>query len=129
MQNQVPAPRARPKGKAGEDYAAGVLKRQGYVILARNFSARFGELDIIAQKDGILAFVEVKTRRRGSMVSGFEAVTPGKMRKIILTAQRYMSAAPGVCDLQPRFDVFSVITENGTVTEHIHLEGAFDAHG
>lgn len=50
-------------GRLGEDIAAGYLKRRGFVVLARNYRKKFGELDIVAQKDGVLHFVEVKAGR------------------------------------------------------------------
>lgn len=116
--------KANPKGAAGEEYAAGVLADLGYEIKARNFRSRYGEVDIIAQKDGVIAFVEVKSRRAGSAVSGFEAVTRGKQRKIIATAMWYLKARR--CDLQPRFDVFSAVISGGGIVSHDYLEGAFD---
>jgi len=115
--------KAHPEGKSGEDYAAKTLLENGYIIRKRNFSSRSGEIDIIAEKDGIIAFVEVKTRRRGSMVTGAEAVTPAKIKRIILTAEYYLRISG--CDLQPRFDIFSVVTDSGEITEHLYLEGAF----
>lgn len=114
-----------PNGVLGEDYAAGVLEDLGYEILARNFHSRFGEVDIIAQKGGIIAFIEVKTRKTGSMVPGIEAVTRSKQRKIIATAICYMRACR--CNLQPRFDVFSVVTNGGAAVSHDYIEGAFDS--
>jgi len=117
---------SRLKGKSGEDYAVDTLMKDGYVILGRNFSSRFGEIDVIAEKDGIIAFVEVKMRKRGSMVTGIESITPVKIKRIIRTAEYYLYTHR--CDLQPRFDVFSAITANGIITGHLHLEGAFVKH-
>lgn len=113
-----------PAGEAGEEYAARLLRKLGYTILARNFSCKYGELDIVAQKDGVIAFVEVKTRKSGSLVSGFEAVTKSKQRKIIVTALWYMNQND--IDLQPRFDVVCVNTVGGGIISHDYLEGAFD---
>lgn len=120
--------KANPRGKAGEEYAAGILQKQGYRILERNFSSKYGEIDIIAEKGGIIALVEVKTRKSGGMVSGFEAVTKTKQRKIIVTAMWYLQDnALEFQDFQPRFDVFSVETKFGEIISHEHLEGAFDS--
>lgn len=118
--------RPNPKGAAGEDYAAKVIEGMGYKILGRNFSSRYGEVDLIASKDDIIAFIEIKTRKTGSMVSGFGAVTASKQRKIIATALWYLKARR--CDMQPRFDVFSVVTKaDGEILSHDYLEGAFDS--
>lgn len=55
------------KGRLGEEYAARLLEREGYRILSRNFHTRYGEIDLIAQKGEILAFIEVKTRAADSL--------------------------------------------------------------
>lgn len=117
--------KANPKGVAGEDYAAAELEKLGYKIVCRNFHSRFGEVDIIAEKDEIIAFVEVKARKADGMVTGFEAVTAAKQRKIIATALWYLARYHS--ELQPRFDVFSVTTgKKGEIISHDYLEGAFD---
>ena len=114
-----------PRGKSGEEYAARILRQHGYAILARNFSCRRGEVDIIATIGDIIVFAEVKTRRQNSMVSGAEAVTPGKQRKIIAAALFYLQGHP--CDLQPRFDVLCVETgPDGEPCTYEHFQGAFD---
>lgn len=114
------------RGRAGEEYAAGVLAGMGYRILGRNVRSRYGEVDIVAEKGGVLCFVEVKTRRRGAQVSGAAAVGTAKQRKILKTALTYLQENPGN-DRQPRFDLFVVETDGrGAVLGHDHLEGAFD---
>jgi putative endonuclease len=112
------------RGKPGEDYAAEILRGLGYRLLRRNYSCRFGEIDIIAAKGDIIAFVEVKTRRPGGMVSGVEAVTPAKQRRIVAAALIWMKITD--CDLQPRFDILSVVAQDGVFYGHDRLEGAFD---
>lgn len=113
-------------GAAGESYAAAVLEKDGYSILARNVHSRFGEVDIVARKKDVLCFVEVKTRRQNPLVSGAEAVSAAKQQKILRTAVLYMQQHPEL-DLQPRFDVFTIETgRDGHILAHEHLEGAFD---
>ena len=56
-------------GKKGEDMVTGFLMKNGHTILKRNYLCRFGEIDIIAKKEDILLFVEVKTRKENSLVS------------------------------------------------------------
>lgn len=102
---------ALDSGRAGEDYASEWLKEHGYRILERNYHSRFGEIDIIAEDSQYIVFVEVKTRKEGSMVSPVEAVTKSKQKKLILTAQMFLMKRPSA--LQPRFDIAAVTTLHG----------------
>ena len=79
----------RKAGNIGEDAVCGFLVRHGYEIIKRNFTVRGGEIDIIAEKADIIAFVEVKTREHGSLTSAEEAVDPVKQRRIVQTAQAF----------------------------------------
>ena len=65
-------------GDSGEDFAARILEESGYQIIERNYSTRYGEIDIIAFRDGVLHFIEVKTRT--GMEYGFpsEAITAAR---------------------------------------------------
>ena len=99
--------KANKEGVWGEIFAARHMRDNGYKILACNFSCRFGEIDIIAERREYIVFVEVKTRKAGSLVSGEEAVNFKKQERIILTAEDYISKT--LCELQPRFDV-AVVT-------------------
>ncbi len=113
-------------GAWGEDQAAEYLQKQGYAVLCRNYHSRYGEIDLIAQKDSIIAFVEVKTRSKDALYSAAEAVTPAKQRKIILTALNYLEEYNA--DFQPRFDVCEVyLTQNRRrrSAEINYLEDAF----
>jgi len=76
-------------GFAGEEIVATFLEKQGFVIVAKNFRSNFGEIDIVAQKDDVLAFIEVKTRKTCYFPIS-SAVTPGKQRKIIKTAKYFL---------------------------------------
>lgn len=74
-------------GKKGEIIAAAYLRRMGYEILALNYRAGRGEIDIIAQFDGTMVFVEVKTRTTGNFGFPEEAVTQKKADKLIETSE------------------------------------------
>ncbi|MBP3921906.1 MAG: YraN family protein [Ruminiclostridium sp.] len=118
------------KGKLGEDYTAEYLVKKGYKIVARNYRKRCGEIDIIAVKDEFIAFVEVKTRKYRSLVSGVEAVDYKKKGKIIATADCYLYEN-GV-EYQPRYDIAEVTvsnTGNPYVIEFNYYEDAFDTTG
>ncbi|MBE6020599.1 MAG: YraN family protein [Clostridiales bacterium] len=78
------------KGKWGEDKAEAFLKKKGYSIIERNYRCRWGEIDIIAERDGTIHFVEVKTRTSDRFGSPLEAVTHEKMHHIMRTAQYYI---------------------------------------
>lgn len=115
----------RKAGNIGEDAVCGFLARHGYEIIKRNFTVRGGEIDIIAEKADIIAFVEVKTRTIGSMTSAEEAVDLRKQRLIIRTAQAYLQNAAQ--PLQCRFDVAAVEIEGGKVKKLRYYVNAFDA--
>ncbi|MBR1763926.1 MAG: YraN family protein [Ruminococcus sp.] len=87
MQGKTPNKRA--VGGAGEELVCGFLQKNGYRIVCRNYTVRGGEIDIIAEKEGITAFVEVKLRKRGALVSGEESITAGKRRSLVRTAERW----------------------------------------
>lgn len=119
--------KTKKHGVFGEEYTAKFLKKHGYKILERNYHSRFGEIDIIASKKGIIAFVEVKTRGENAIYAPREAVDFYKQQKCIKTAEFYLVNNPS--ELQPRFDVSEIIvTENAEKTEvktHNYIENAF----
>lgn len=94
------------KGKLGEDAVCRLLEQRGHEILARNYHRRCGEVDIISKCGGFVVFTEVKARKRGSMVSGLEAVNRSKQVKIIRTADLWLS--DNDTGLQPRYDIAEV---------------------
>jgi len=102
-------------GFYGENYASNLLLKSGYKILERNFRAKFGEIDIVALKEGILIFVEVKTRKSGIYGKPEEAVTPYKVLKIERVGQLYSKLHPDL-PKKLRIDVVSLIIENNIVT-------------
>ena len=116
-------------GIDGEEYVAHYLEDNGYEILSRNFIGRFGEIDIIAQKDRYICFVEVKTRKINSLVTGFESVTALKQNKIRKTAEYYIAVNKDTfddADFQPRFDCAEVsVSENGEFCGVRYIENAF----
>ena len=113
-------------GRLGEERVCACLTERGYRIVSRNFRIKGGEIDIIAENGDYIAFVEVKTRKRGSMVSGFEAVNRRKQGLVIRAAAEYLRRNPTV--LQPRFDTAQV-TLDGDTAEVDYLENAYDTTG
>lgn len=95
-------------GKRGEKAAEEYLKKQGYRILKRNYRTKVGEIDLIAEHNNILVFIEVKSRTDAALEHPFMAVTPKKQKKIAQTARSFL-AQNKVGDRQIRFDVVSVL--------------------
>jgi putative endonuclease len=114
-------------GRIGEESVCRYLESHGYRIVARNYRIRGGEIDIIAENGEYLAFVEVKSRKPDSMVTGFEAVNKRKQGLIIRTASDYCIKNP--TELQPRFDIAQVIISGGRVLSIDYIPNAFDTTG
>ncbi len=98
-------------GIKGEKAVALYLKLRFYKILKRNFTTRYGELDIIAKNHKYLCFVEVKTRSENSYGSPAEYVDKYKQNRLIKTAYSYLKRNP--TKLMPRFDIAEVYHGNG----------------
>ncbi len=79
------------KGRKGENQACNYLKSHGFKIMERNFRVRTGEIDIIAQKDSVFHFFEVKTRSGRGFGSPFDAINFRKKNKIRQTAKWYFA--------------------------------------
>ena len=93
-------------GQRGEEIAARFLLSEGFDLLHRNWRSGRYELDIVARKAGIVHFVEVKTRRAGSLTPPEAAVTPQKFRALTRAAVRYLAATGGQDEAQ--FDLAAV---------------------
>lgn len=116
----------RSLGEYGEKMACRFLRKHHHRILDRNFSCRFGEIDIISECRGYLVFVEVKLRKNETFGEAREYVTPSKQRRVIQTAEYWLMKHP--TELQPRFDVIEIYAPEGVKTgkpEIIHIEDAF----
>lgn len=112
-------------GKLGEDCAAKFLEAEGYTIVARNFRIRSAEIDIIAQLDNVIVFVEVKARSNISHGLPVEAVNLRKQKKIIEAAGVFLQDEK-YCDCACRFDVVEVYLRGEQVEQINHIENAFE---
>ena len=110
-------------GPGGERAAARYLEKHGYEILERNFRVLGSEVDLIAQKDETLCFVEVKTRGTDDYGLPEEFVDERKRRKIIRAAKVY-TGQKKYEDFFVRFDIVSVLRKGGVV-EINHITHAF----
>ncbi|MDP1821137.1 MAG: YraN family protein [Acidimicrobiales bacterium] len=109
----------RALGAAGEARAAAWYEAHGYVVVARNWRCREGEIDLVVRRRRQLVFVEVKTRRTDRFGVPAEAVTPTKQRRLRALAHHYLEAT-GARPSGLRFDVVSILAGRLEV-----IEGAF----
>ncbi|MFA7383869.1 MAG: YraN family protein [Desulfurivibrionaceae bacterium] len=112
-------------GQLGETLACQYLSRQGYRIILRNYRTKLGEIDIIAEEQGTLVFVEVKARRGHKCGHPFEAVTSAKCRQISKTALLYL-AENGREGQAARFDVVAISFAGGAAPVIELVKNAFD---
>ena len=87
--------RRKEMGRLGEEMAALMLQDQDYEILCRNYRCRFGEIDIVAMKKGVLTFIEVKSRTGTAFGEPAEAVTWSKQQKLRQTALQFLNEYEG----------------------------------
>jgi len=113
-------------GAAGEQLAAEHLERAGYRILARNVRAGGVEMDLVAARGRLRAFVEVKTRRGHSHGHPVEAVDRRKQARLVRGAAAWLREHP-LRGGRVRFDVVTVELRADGSTELLHWPGAFDA--
>jgi putative endonuclease len=99
---------SRQSGKLWESTAESFLQSRGLKLLQRNFSSRFGEIDLIMEDHGTLVFVEVKCRTSNQHGSGADAVTVHKQGRISRTASWFLAKNPRRAEQFCRFDVVSI---------------------
>lgn len=107
-------------GRRGEDLAHRYLRRQKYVIVARNYrpaSGAKGEIDLVARYGGKLIFIEVKMRASNAISFPERAVDDTKQRHIIRTARDYARRADVIWD-DVRFDVIAITGTTKPIIEH-----------
>jgi putative endonuclease len=92
-------------GARAEDLCAELLRSAGLLLLERNWRCRHGEIDLIAEDQGVLVFAEVRMRRAFGYGGAGESVTAAKRSRLVAAARLYLSRRP---ETQCRFDVFLV---------------------
>lgn len=118
--NQHEAGARQGLGRTGERLAAQELSHQGYRILEQNFRCSYGEIDLVAEDEHDLIFVEVKTRRGKAFGLPEEAVTRRKQQKIVQVASFYLDLH--ACSDRPwRIDVVAVQLSKGGKPEEIRV--------
>jgi putative endonuclease len=108
-------------GLSAESRAAAFLMAKGYRILAKRFRTPYGEIDLVARKRNLLAFIEVKAR--ASLDDAAYAVTPRQQARIIDAAQAWLMTHPEHAEFELRFDAMLIAPKSLPR----HLLAAFDA--
>lgn len=103
--------RAEASGRDAEGVAAGALEREGWVVLARRARTPAGEIDLVAERDGLLAFVEVKARP--SLSEAALALGVRQRARLVAAAECWVAANPGHGAAGMRFDVV-IVAADGT---------------
>ncbi len=98
----------RALGDSRERQAAAYLQQHGARIKARNYTCRWGEIDLIVEVDNSLCFVEVRHRSQQDFGGAAQSVTPGKQKKLIASAQHYLQRHPRYQQHACRFDVIAI---------------------
>ncbi|MEK7472473.1 MAG: YraN family protein [Patescibacteria group bacterium] len=113
----------RIKGKDGEEMAAKWLKDRGYKIIDKNNSTKFGELDIIASKNDILIFVEVKFKQTENFGTPEEMIGKNKLMQVRRTAELYLLNNPDIAKFYDRYqiDAVCIVEDTGRISHYENL--------
>ncbi|GAB1855286.1 YraN family protein [Flavobacteriaceae bacterium MHTCC 0001] len=109
-------------GKKGEQLAVNELLKKGYDIVERNYRFEKAEVDVIAQKNDILAIVEVKTRSTTDFGNPQDFVKPKQIKNLVKAVDAYVTVND--LDVEVRFDIIAIVKESTGYTIE-HLEDAF----
>ncbi len=118
-------PDKRTIGLDGEQRALEFLKKRGFAILVTNYRSRVGEIDIVAQKKNLIAFIEVKTRLSTRYGYPEEAVDRKKARRIIKAAKHFLISKKLYDKTDVRFDVLALLRKSTASFEIEYFENAF----
>lgn len=116
----LPSYHNRSIGKIGEDTAVEYIENRGYKIIDRNYTSRWGEIDIISEKDGVLVFVEVKTKIGDKYGAPWESVTFFKYQKLKRSIQYYITSNKH-SNRKCRIDVCGVLLNPDLTVESVKL--------
>jgi putative endonuclease len=112
----------RTIGNEGENRVAQQLECEGFAIVARNYTITTGEIDIIARKDALTIFVEVKTRSTAANFDLSEVISRSKQKKIMYAAKHWIMRHPSTTSSY-RFDVALIVHEEVTyIPDAFHVQ-------
>ncbi|SHI67475.1 YraN family protein [Algibacter luteus] len=109
-------------GKKGEQLAVDFLMKNNYDIVERNYRFDKAEVDIIAQKEGVLAIIEVKTRSTSDFGDPQDFVKPKQIQRLVKAVDEYVTVND--LDVEVRFDIIAIVKE-GKGFNIEHLKNAF----
>lgn len=110
-------------GKKGEQLAVDFLIKEGYNIMERNYRFDKAEVDIIAQKEAVLAIVEVKTRSTTDFGNPQDFVKPKQIQRLVKAVDEYV--IKNGLDVEVRFDIIGIVKQQKNQFKIEHLENAF----
>jgi putative endonuclease len=116
----------RGVGKHWESVAADFLGKQGLAIVARGYTCRLGEIDIVATHDDTLVIVEVRYRRNCRFGSASESVESRKQARILRAARHFLMLHPQYASCPMRFDIIAIDGRDGRSAGIDWLQNAFD---
>ncbi|MBW7875366.1 MAG: YraN family protein [Candidatus Cloacimonetes bacterium] len=102
-------------GIEAENLALVYLQKQGYSLLLKNFSSREGEIDLVMENKEVLVFVEVRSLKKAGSIHPLEALSRGKLLRIVKTARYFLAKHP--TDKNIRFDLVLVLGQKPKI-EH-----------
>lgn len=115
MTEQIKKGSNRSLGRAGESIACDFLVKKGFNVIRKNYTVRGGEIDIIAEDEKYIIFVEVKTRSAGYSIKkygrGASSVNQTKKERFVFAVKSYMRAFPS--EKKPRIDVIEITLDKG----------------
>jgi putative endonuclease len=114
-------------GKRGENLACSLLRTKNFEILCRNYKVKSGEIDIVARDGGIIAFVEVKTRRHTTRSRPARGLSEEQKKRIYRAGMRYLKAI-GNPKVVYRFDLIEIILSPFRLREARHWQGHFTSN-
>lgn len=107
-------------GRLGEEMAAAWLMGQGFHLLYRNWKHSYFELDVVAEKENILHFIEVKTRRTDTYGHPEEAVTEKKLERLMNAGEEFLQQNPQWKRIQ--YDILSIRLFTNKAPEYFFIE-------
>jgi len=115
-------------GKQAEDLACQHLQQQGLRLLERNYTTRFGEIDLVMRDKDTTVFVEVRYRKHNNLVDPLSSIDLRKQQKLIRTARAYLQQQRDLGLSPARFDVIAITTQDAQ-HQIQWIKNAFEAQG
>ena len=114
----------RQLGRTAEERAVALLEQAGFVVLARNYRCRAGELDVVARRGRLLVIAEVRLRSRADFGGPAASITRAKRARIVRATRHLLRCRPALAGLALRFDALLLRAADGPIE---WIEAAFDA--